>query len=256
MPSFESGLFVASNSFPPGHADHDPEPGHREDRDRHGHRAHRRPVRHPGPPVPEDGGGARPPPGNARQGAGHRSAEAAIRPRRRQPGDQTVSSDPDVNPAAAYGGTDTAPAAAVPAAVAAAVPTAAPSTETPADRRRRPATETPSTPTEETLPATAAATTPAETTPTATPEAPVQEQPQTPPQTTTASTTPTSPDADNAAIISAARVTKPPEAGLPAAARGREVRLSSCRRRRRRQRQPRRQPRDPQRSLQSRAGRE
>lgn len=94
-----------------------------------------------------------------------------------QPGDQTVSSDPDVNPAAAYGRTGTTAVAA--------------------------------TPSEETLPAAPPATTaPADTTPTASPEAPAQEQPAAPRQmTTTASATPESSsasDADNAAIISAA----------------------------------------------------
>ena len=46
-----------------------------------------------------------------------------------QPGDQTTSSDPDVNPAAAYGGNESPVAAA---------PTAVPATGTPATRHRRP----------------------------------------------------------------------------------------------------------------------
>ena len=132
-----------------------------------------------------------------------------------QTGDQTASSDPDVNPAAAYGSTDAAPIAAAPVTAPVAVPetpTTAPATQTPT--AETPAAETPttaSTPTEETLPAAAPATTPVETTPTATPEAPAQEQPQTTPPTTTASTTPapTSTDADNAAIISAAQSRSP-----------------------------------------------
>jgi len=108
-----------------------------------------------------------------------------------QPGDQTVSSDPDVNPAAAYGGPDRTGAAAAPTDSTAASPT----------------------PSEETLPAAAPTTTaPAETTPAAAPEAPAQEQPAAAPQTATASTTPETPaatDADNAAIISAAQARTP-----------------------------------------------
>lgn len=105
-------------------------------------------------------------------------------------GERTVSPDPDVNPAAAYGRTGAA-----------------------------------GRPSEETLPAAtpaaAAAGTaaPTETTPTASPEAPAQEQPttaETPPAdqegTSTVSATPESPpssDADNAAIISAAQSRTP-----------------------------------------------
>jgi cell division septation protein DedD len=126
-----------------------------------------------------------------------------------QPGDQTASSDPDVNPAAAYGGTEPTPVAAAPTAAPAttAPVTAAPSTETPSTAP--PATT--STPSEETLPATTPAATAPEETPAATPEAPTQEQPQTTPQTATASTTPapSSADADNAAIISAAQSRTP-----------------------------------------------
>ena len=107
-----------------------------------------------------------------------------------QPGDQTVSSDPDVNPAAAYGRPDTVVAAAQ------------------------------GTPSEETLPsATPLTTAQVDATPAASPEAPAQEQPDSPqqttttaPGTTTASATPetSSPsDADNAAIISAAKSRSP-----------------------------------------------
>jgi rare lipoprotein A (peptidoglycan hydrolase) len=116
-----------------------------------------------------------------------------------QPGDQTTSTDPDVNPAAAYGGPDTTQVAAA----------ETPATETPA--AETPAAETPSTtttqptPSEETLPGAAPAATPEETTPAATPEAPAQEVPIPTPQTATTSTT----DADNAAIISDAQSRTP-----------------------------------------------
>ena len=110
-----------------------------------------------------------------------------------QPGDQTTSSDPDVNPAAAYGGNES-PVAAAPTAVPA---TGTPATETPAAS---------SPPTEETPPATAPATATPEVAPTAAPVAPAQEQPQTAPQTTTASTTPAPTDAD---IIAAAQARTP-----------------------------------------------
>ncbi len=91
-----------------------------------------------------------------------------------QPGDQTVSSDPDLNPAAAYGGPETVPVAATPEAVPP-----------------------------------AAVAVPAETPPAVTPETPAQEQPAAAPQASVASTAPASPNADDAAIISAAESRMP-----------------------------------------------
>lgn len=137
-----------------------------------------------------------------------------------QPGDQTVSSDPDVNPAAAYGAPDRTQVASAPTAGTAAapggIPATSPAVETPATEapvEAPAATPAQSTPSEETLPAAASATAaPAETTPAATSEAPAQEQPAATPQATTASTapeTPASSDADNAAIISAAQSRTP-----------------------------------------------
>jgi hypothetical protein len=129
-----------------------------------------------------------------------------------QPGDQTASSDPDVNPAAAYGAPDRTEIASAPtdanATPAGESPAAASSVTEP------PATESPSmeAPAEAPAVEAPATETPAEATPAATPESPAQEQPVTAPQTTAASATPETPagpDADSAAILSAAQSRTP-----------------------------------------------
>ncbi len=89
--------------LPGRHADHHPEPGHRQDGDSDDHRDGSRASPTSWYFSPQDGGR----PGPCRRGhwAGCASPfpSRADSASRTQQGDQTVSSDPDVNPAAAYG---------------------------------------------------------------------------------------------------------------------------------------------------------
>src|SRR5271157_5810131 len=112
------------------------------------------------------------------------------------PGDQTVSSDPDLNPAAAYGTYEKVQVADTQAPVAPATPAAPASTAAP----QEPPTAAPAqpTPSEKTVPAAAAAS----------PEAPPVPAPPTP-APMTAPEPPASTNADDAAIISAAQARAP-----------------------------------------------